>query len=73
MRTKTATNPKRRRTIRAPVTTMEELPALSEAERAELVAALKDSERRIKAGDYALYDPRKMKDRLLRVYRGKKR
>ena len=56
-----------------PVTTMEEIPVLSEKERAELIARLKEAEARIKAGDYIEYDPKKFKDRLMRIYRGKKR
>ena len=73
MTTKTAAKRQRRRTAMVPVTAMEEIPVPDERERAELLAALKESEARIKAGDYAEYDPKKLKDRLLRIYRGKKR
>jgi hypothetical protein len=73
MTTKTAAKRQRRRTTMVPVTTMEEIPVPDEGERAELLAALKESEARIKAGDYTEYDPKKFKDRLLRIYRRKKR
>jgi len=56
-----------------PVTTMEEIPVLSERERAELLASLKKAEAQIKAGNYIEYDPSKLKDRMLRIYRAKKR
>jgi len=52
---------------------MEELPLLSENERDQLVDTLKESEVRIKAGDYTQYDRKKFKNRLLRIYRGKQR
>ena len=73
MTTKAAAKRQRRRTAMVPVTTMEGIPVPDERERAELPAALKESEALIKAGDYAEYDPKKLKDRLLRIYRGKKR
>jgi hypothetical protein len=73
MTIKTATKSKRRRTTTVPVTTMEEVPVLTESEREELLASLKDSEARIEAGDYTVYDPKKMKERLLRIYRARKR
>ena len=50
-----------------PVTTMEEIPVLTEQERAQLLAELKDSEERIKAGDYIEFDPKEFKDRMLRI------
>jgi hypothetical protein len=56
-----------------PVTTMEEIPVLNERERDELLASLKEAEAQIKAGDYTDYDPKKFKDRLQRIYQGKKR
>lgn len=56
-----------------PVTTMEEVPVLTEEERAELMAALKEAEARIKAGEGIEYDPKTFKERLLRIYRNAKR
>jgi len=73
MTSKAATKDKRRRTTMVPVTTMEELPVLSDKERAELGASLKEAEARIEAGQGADYDPKTFKRRLLDVYRGVKR
>ena len=69
---KSATGPKRRTTM-VPVTTMEEIPVLDEHERAELLAQLKESQEQIKAGHYIVYDPKKFKERMMRIYRAKKR
>ena len=73
MATKSAPRPKPRRTTMVPVTTMEELPVLDEKERAELLASLKDAEGQIKSGRYTVYEPKAFKERLVRIYRGKKR
>ena len=73
MSDKTATKNKRRRTTTVPVTTMEEIPVLSNKERAELLASLKDAERRVKAGKAIAYDRKTFKKRLLGIYRGAKR
>jgi hypothetical protein len=73
MTKKYATKPKRRRTTMVPVTTMEELPVLSDTERTELLAALKKAEARVKAGKAIDYDPKTFKDRLVGIYRGAKR
>jgi hypothetical protein len=56
-----------------PVTTMEEIPVLSDKERAELIRTLKRAETRIKAGKGVDYDPKEFKARLMRIYRGGKR
>lgn len=56
-----------RRTTMVPVTTMEEIPVLSDDERAELVIALKDAEARIEAGQGIEYDSKSFKARLLRI------
>jgi hypothetical protein len=61
MATKLAAPAKRRRTALVPVTTMEEIPVLTEEERHELLARLEAAEARIKAGDYIEYDPKKSK------------
>ena len=68
-----ATKDKRRRTTMVPVTTMEEIPVLSDQERAELLASLEEAEARVKNGEAIDYDPRIFKDRLLGIYRGAKR
>jgi hypothetical protein len=73
MANKTVSRPKRRRTTMVPVTTMEEVPVLSERERAELRHSLAEAEARVKAGKGIDYDPGTFKDRLIRVYRGSKR
>jgi hypothetical protein len=70
---KSATRNKRRRTTSVPVTTMEEIPVLSEKERERLLRSLRQAESRIKAGKGIDYDPKTFKDRLLRIYRTGKR
>jgi hypothetical protein len=72
MTSKTATSDKRRTTM-VPVTTMEELPVLSDKERAELRTSLEQAERRIKAGQGIDYGPKTFKQRLIDIYRGVKR
>jgi len=74
MNSKTATRDKRRTTM-VPVTTMEEIPVLSEAERDELLKSLKEAEARAKAGQAGQtteYDPKTFKDRLIGIYRRSK-
>ena len=61
---------KDRRTTMVPVTTMEEVPILSSEERAELIAALQESEADIKAGRGKTYDSKTLTERLMRIYRG---
>ena len=56
-----------------PVTTMEEIPVLSEKERAELLTSLKQAEGRVKAAKAIDYDPKTFKRRLVDIYRGTKR
>jgi hypothetical protein len=73
MASNTAAKPKRRRTTMVPVTTMEEVPVLTDEERAELLRSLKEAEAQIKAGNYIEYDPKKFRERFMRIYRGKKR
>jgi len=73
MPSKSATKDERRRTTMVPVTTMEELPVLSDKERAELGASLKEAEARIEAGQGVDYDAKTFKRRLLDIYRGVKR
>jgi hypothetical protein len=56
-----------------PVTTMEEIPVLGEQERADLLASLDEAQAQAQAGDFTEYDPKKLKERMLRIYRAKKR
>lgn len=70
---KIATKSKRRRTTMVPVTTMEEIPVLSDKERAALTDALRKAQARVKAGKGVEYDPQTFKDRLIRIYRSGKR
>jgi hypothetical protein len=72
MTSKAATNDKRRRTTMVLVTTMEELPVLSDKERADFRASLEEAEDRIKAGQGIDYDPKTFRRRLLDIYRGVK-
>ena len=58
MSSKTATKDKRRRTTMVPVTTMVEIPVLSERERTELLTSLKKAELRAKANKATDYDPK---------------
>ena len=67
---KTATSDKRRRTAMVPVTTTEEIPVLSDKERAELTTSLKEAEARVKAGKAIDYDPKTFRDPLVGIYRG---
>ena len=62
-----AADKKARRTARVPVTTMEELPILSEEERAEMLASLKAAEARLAAGQCVEHDPDTFVDRLMKV------
>ena len=73
MANKSTAKDKRRRTTMVPVTTMEEIPVLSDKERAELAASLKAAEARIKAGKTIEYDPTTFKHRLIDIYRSGKR
>ena len=61
-----------RTTTLVPVTTLEEIPVLSETERSELATSLHAAEARIKAGHGIEYDPKSFKERLMRIYRGAK-
>jgi hypothetical protein len=65
-----AADKKARRTARVPVTTMEELPILSEEERAEMLASLKAAEARVAAGQCVEHDPDTFVDRLMKVRAG---
>ena len=73
MPSKAAAKDKRRRTTMVPVTTMEEIPVLSDRERADLLRSLKAAEARVKAGKAVDYDPKAFKQRLVQIYRGSKR
>ena len=71
MNTKATTRDKRRTTM-VPVTTMEEIPVLSEAERDELLKSLEEAQTRARAGQTTDYDPKTFKDRLIGIYRRNK-
>ncbi len=73
MTSKTATKDKRRRTTSVPVTTMEDIPVLTDEERTALLASLKEAEAQIQAGNYTEYDRKKGRERFMRIYRGRKR
>jgi hypothetical protein len=50
-----------------PVTTMEEAPILSEEERADMVAVLKDAEARVACGESVEHDPDTFVDHMMEV------
>ncbi|MCW5713873.1 MAG: hypothetical protein KIT43_05095 [Bauldia sp.] len=56
-----------------PVTTMEDIPVLNDAERADLLRALKEAEADISAGRFTEYDPATFKARFNAARRGAKR
>jgi hypothetical protein len=62
-----------RPTTMVPVTTMEELPVLSDEERAKLLADLKTAEAEIASGQSAEYESEAFRQRLLDIYRDKTR
>jgi hypothetical protein len=53
-----------------PVSIMEEVPALSENEREELLESLKQAEARVDAGQAVDYDRKTFRERLIAIYRG---
>ena len=61
-----------RRTTIVPVTTMEEVPVLDKSERAKLLSTLRQAEAEIASGKGATYEPKRFRDRLVRIYRGKR-
>jgi hypothetical protein len=63
----------KRRTTMVPVTTMEEIPVLTDAEKTELHASLKEAEAQIEAGNYTEYDARTFRERFMDIFRGAKR
>ena len=72
MASKTDTEDNSRRTTSVPVTTMEDVPVLSEYERADLVASLNDAEARVKAGKAVDYDSKTVRKRLIGIYQQRK-
>jgi hypothetical protein len=72
MSTKIDDKHSRRRTTSVPVTTMEEIPVLSDSLRADLLRSLKDAEARAAVGEAADYGAKTFKARLLKIYRGGK-
>jgi len=63
----------KRRTTMVPVTTMEEVPVLTDEELAALRAELKEAEAQVQAGNCTEYDQKTFRERLLRIYRGRDR
>jgi hypothetical protein len=61
----------KRETMVVPVVTMEEVPALSEQERADLVASLKQAEAEVAAGRARPFDREEFRKRFLAICRGK--
>jgi hypothetical protein len=59
---------KQHRTTMVPVTTMEEIPILSEREREELLESLRQAEARVKAGQAIDYDRKSFRERLIAIY-----
>jgi hypothetical protein len=70
MAEKTDGKNKSTRTAIVPASIMEELPALSEKEREELLESLKQAEARVKAGQALDYDRETFRERLIAIYRG---
>lgn len=60
----------RRETMMVPVVTMEEVPVLSERERAELLASLKQAEADVAAGKAKPFNREEFKRRFLAICRG---
>jgi hypothetical protein len=69
----TIDNKTKRRTTMVPVTTMEEIPVLSDDEREELIASLRQAEARVKAGQGIDLDADAFKQRLISIYRSRQR
>lgn len=65
--------PEPRPTTMVPVTTMEELPVLSDQEREKLLADLRTAEAEAAAGQSVEFDPEAFEKRLLDIYRNKTR
>jgi hypothetical protein len=67
---KRSTLDSKRRTTVVPVVTTEEVPVLSERERADLVASLKQAEADVAAGKAKPFDREDFKKRFLAICRG---
>ena len=63
----TTADHKPRRMTMMPVMTMEEVPIVSDAERAEMLASLKEAEAQIAAGEYVAHDPSTFVERLMEI------
>ena len=55
------------------MTSAEDFPVLNANERADLLAALERAQTEIRAGKAESYEPKRFRDRLIRIYRGKNR
>jgi hypothetical protein len=51
---------------------MDDLPVLNAKEQADLLAALERAQTEIRAGKATDYEPTRFRDRLVRIYRGKR-
>jgi hypothetical protein len=60
----------KRETMIVPVVTMEEVPVLSEQERADLVGSLKQAEAEVAAGRARPFDRKEFRKRFLAICRG---
>jgi hypothetical protein len=67
---KQATRNANRETTAVPVLTMEEVPVLSDEERADLVASLKQAEAEVAVGRAKPFDREEFKRRFLAICRG---
>jgi hypothetical protein len=61
----TTTERKSRPMTMVPVTTMEEMPLPSEAERAEMIVTLQQAEAEIAAGKFIVHEPARFVDEML--------
>lgn len=68
-----ATKQQRVRTTMVPVTTMEEMPLPTEAERAEMIATLKAAEADIAAGNFVAHDSPTFVEHMLAIRASAKR
>jgi hypothetical protein len=73
MTAKSSRRPESRTTTMVPVTTMEELPVLSDQEREKLLADLRTAEAEAAAGQSVEFDPEAFEKRLLDIYYNKSR
>jgi hypothetical protein len=61
------------RSTMVPVTTMEEIPVLSDDEQAALLRSLREAEEGMAAGEGVDYEPAPLRDHLMEIHRTGKR